>query len=165
MHEGDWEAVSVIVDLRGRPLVVGLSRHDEGARRDWAKAPKRGQRPLVHVALGSHANYFAPGAQPLDPRTIDPTFIRVIRAYGVPPVDHAGSGRVVRPRLVRVTGTTPALDGVRRRMGRGRVGPLPRQRADPDRSGPCRPRLPRAVAEAGGRGAVLAEGLKPREAG
>jgi hypothetical protein len=108
VHEGDWEAVSVIVDVRGKPLVVGASRHEEGARREWAKAPKRGLRPLVHVALGSHANYFGPGAHALDPRTIDPTFIRIIRAYKVAPVDHAGSGRVVTPRLVRVTRTTPS---------------------------------------------------------
>ena len=107
VHEGDWEAVSVVLDVRGRPLVVGLSRHDEGVRRDWAKAPRRGLRPLAYVALGSHANYFAPGAHPLDPRLVDPALISVIRAYGVEPVDNAGRGRVARPRLVRVTGTAP----------------------------------------------------------
>lgn len=107
VHEGDWEAVSVILDLRGKPLVVGLSRHDEGARRDWAKAPKRGTRPLVYVALGSHANYFAPGAHPLDPRTVPTELISIIRSLGAPPVDHAGTGRFVRPRLVPVTAAAP----------------------------------------------------------
>src|SRR5574340_605272 len=58
VHEGDWRSVSVLLDARGTPLLVGLSRHSGGARRDWAHAPKRGLHPLVHVALGSHANYF-----------------------------------------------------------------------------------------------------------
>jgi len=108
VHEGDWESVSVLLDLQGKPLVVGLSRHSEGARREWAKAPKRGSRPLVHVALGSHANYFGPGRHRLDPRSIDPALISIIEAYGAPPVDFTGGGRVVRPRLVRVTASTPA---------------------------------------------------------
>ena len=58
---GDWELVTVILDRAGRPLTAGYSRHCSGARRAWAKVPKRGQRPVVYVALGSHANYFAPG--------------------------------------------------------------------------------------------------------
>ena len=107
VHEGDWEAVFVILDLEGKPLIVGVSQHGGGARRDWAKAPKRGLRPLVYVAIGSHANFFSPGVHPLDPRSSEPAFISVIRAYGLPPVDRTGKGRVVRPRLVRVTATTP----------------------------------------------------------
>ena len=108
VHEGDWEAVSVIVDTKGTPLVVGYSEHDEGARREWAKAPKQGMRPLVYVALGSHANYPTPGTQPFDPRVVDPIFISVIRQNGQAAADHTGKGRVVRPRLVRVTATSPA---------------------------------------------------------
>jgi hypothetical protein len=107
VHEGDWEAVSVVLDRAGKPLVVGLSRHSGGARRDWAKAPKRGRRPLVHVGLGSHANFFGPGEHPLDPRFVDPALISIIRSYGGRPVDFAGQGRVVRPRLVRVTAASP----------------------------------------------------------
>ena len=107
VHEGDWEAVSVILDLRGEPLVVGLSRHSDGARRAWAKVKRRGPRPLVYVGLGSHANFFEPGAHRLDPRLIDPALISVIEAYGARPVDHAANGRVVKPRLVRVTATNP----------------------------------------------------------
>jgi len=108
VHEGDWEAVSVIVDLQGRPLSVGLSSHCEGTRRDWARAPKRSARPLVYVGLGSHANFFRPGAHPLDPACWTEQVIAIIKAYGARPVDHAGIGRVVRPRLVRVTAATPA---------------------------------------------------------
>jgi hypothetical protein len=108
VHEGDWEALSVIVDLRGRPLTVGVSQHDEGRRRDWARVSRRGSRPLVYVGLGSHANFFSPGTHLLDPRTVDRTFIRIIRAYGVAPVDYTGRGPVVRPTLVPVTRLAPA---------------------------------------------------------
>ncbi|HSI96932.1 MAG TPA: hypothetical protein VK926_01090 [Gaiellaceae bacterium] len=108
VHEGDWEAVSVILGRSGKPLLVGLSRHCSGARREWPKVRKRGQRPLVHVALGSHANFFAPGAHPLDPRCPNaPLLIEIIRSYGARPVDHAGSGRIVRPALIRVTASSP----------------------------------------------------------
>jgi len=33
--------------------------------------------------------------------------IAIIKAYGARPVDHAGNGLVVRPRLVRVTAASP----------------------------------------------------------
>ncbi|MDQ3671102.1 MAG: Vps62-related protein [Actinomycetota bacterium] len=106
VHEGDWEAVSVILDLRGTPLDLGLSRHEEGAQRAWPKVTRRGQRPLVFVGLGSHANFFGPGAHPL--RFVDPALISIIEAYGARPVDYAGNGRVVRPRLVPVTAARPS---------------------------------------------------------
>ena len=60
-HEGDWEVVTVLLDERGRPATVGTSRHCGGARRVWAKVEKRGARPVVYSALGSHALYFKPG--------------------------------------------------------------------------------------------------------
>lgn len=108
VHEGDWEAVSVILDLRGKPLTVGLSRHSEGARREWSKVKRRGLRPLVYVGLGSHANFFEPGEHRLDPRFVDPALISVIEAYGARPFDHAGNGNVIVPRLVRVTARKPS---------------------------------------------------------
>lgn len=107
VHEGDWEAVSVVVDASGRPLAVGYSEHDEGVRRDWARAPTQGTHPLAYVAVGSHANYPTPGVHPFDPRVVDPLFSSIIRQNGQAPVDHTGRGRVVRPRLVRVTATAP----------------------------------------------------------
>jgi hypothetical protein len=107
VHEGDWEAVSVLLDLSGKPLIAGYSQHSEGKRRDWAKVAKRGPRPLVYVALGSHSNYFGPGKHRLDPRSVPPQLISIIEAYGVAPVDHAGVGMLVRPRLVRVNASTP----------------------------------------------------------
>ena len=107
VHEGDWEAVSVITDLQGKPLAAGYSQHSEGRRREWPNVPKQGLRPRVYVALGSHANYFAPGEHGFDPRVVEPLLIEIIKSLGQRPVDHAGKGRVVRPRLVRVTATSP----------------------------------------------------------
>jgi len=108
VHEGDWEAVSVILDLKGRPLVAGYSQHRLGSRRPWAKVRKQGSRPIVYVGLGSHANFFEPGEHPLDPRATDPLLIEIITSYGLKPVDHAAKGRTVRLRLIRVGETSPA---------------------------------------------------------
>jgi hypothetical protein len=108
VHEGDWEAVSVILDSRGRPLLAGYSQHGKGMRRAWSAVPKRGSRPLVYVARGSHANYFGRGEISLDPRVIDETFIRIIKAYGLEAVEHTGGGPTLKPRLVRVTAKSPS---------------------------------------------------------
>ena len=108
VHEGDWEAVSVILDLRGKPLSVGYSQHSAGARRAWITTPRRGLRPLVYVALGSHANYFEPGRHRFDPRVVSPLLISVIEQNGERPVDNTARGRVVRPTLVQVSATAPS---------------------------------------------------------
>jgi hypothetical protein len=111
VHEGDWESVSVLLDTRGTPLLVGLSRHCEGSRRDWTRASRRGAHPLVYVGLGSHANFFRPGAFRLEPRCFTPEVISIIRAFGRAPLDRAGTGATVRPRLIRVTATAPSWMG------------------------------------------------------
>ena len=108
VHEGDWEAVSVIVDTRGTPLVAGYSQHMAGKRREWSRVSKRGLRPVVYIALGSHANFFEPGVHPFGPRTVDPAAIAVLKAYGAAPVDLAARGRTVRPRLVPVSAAAPS---------------------------------------------------------
>jgi hypothetical protein len=108
VHEGDWEAVSVILDLHGKPLLAGYSEHTKGKRRDWARVPRQGAHPVVYVALGSHANYFTAGVQRFDPRVVDPLLISVIEQNGGQPVDHTGKGPVIRPRVVRVTPRSPA---------------------------------------------------------
>ena len=109
VHEGDWEAVSVILDAGGKPLLAAYSQHRKGKRRAWGAVPRRGPRPLVYVGLGSHANFFGVGEQPLDPRTVEIQVINVMKAYGIAmPADHTGNGATVRPRLVRVTALTPS---------------------------------------------------------
>ena len=106
VHEGDWESVSVILDLEGRPLVVGLSKHCEGTRRAWSDVRRRGGRPIVYVALGSHANYFEPGTFRHSPVCWPRALRDVVRALRLR--DRTGSGRVVRPALVPVTATRPS---------------------------------------------------------
>ncbi len=49
-----------------QPLFAGYSQHSCGKRRVWARVPKiQKTHPLVYVALGTHANYFATGHLPL----------------------------------------------------------------------------------------------------
>jgi len=108
-HEADWEAVTVLLDATGKPLLVGTSRHCGGARRDWARVSKRGGRPLVYVALGSHANYFAPGPAPLARRCWPPVALAVLEAYGAVLADHVGIGKTIsRAAVLPITATTPA---------------------------------------------------------
>lgn len=40
VHEGDWEAVSVVLDAAGKPLAAAYSQHSKGRRRDWARVPR-----------------------------------------------------------------------------------------------------------------------------
>lgn len=106
VHEGDWESVSVILDLTGRPLLVALSKHCAGTRRAWAGVQRRGARPLVYVALGSHANYFRPGTFSHSPACWPRELRDVVRALEL--VDRTGVGRTVRPSVVPVTARWPA---------------------------------------------------------
>jgi hypothetical protein len=107
VHEGDWEAVSVVLDQKGTPLAAGYSQHSKGQRREWARVPKQGLRPLVYVALGSHANFFSIGTHPFDPRAVDPAVISVLKAYGIMPADLTGRGKTIRPKLVHVSDVAP----------------------------------------------------------
>lgn len=99
-HEGDWEEVVVVLDRSGKPLQVGYSQHCSGARRTWARAPKRGLRPLAYVARGSHANYPARGTHRHDLRCWPDAARVVFRALRTVPVDVTGGGPTVRPALV-----------------------------------------------------------------
>jgi hypothetical protein len=117
VHEGDWESVSVILDLRGRPLLAGYSQHSAGVRREWARVPRQGRRPVVYVALGSHANYLAPGAHPFGAPAVDPLLVSVIEQNGFRAADHTGRGRTIRPQLVRVTSALPSWMAFAGRFG------------------------------------------------
>ena len=58
-HEGDWEFVQV--GNAGRtPVCMTCSQHHSGGARMWWDLELRDGRPVVYVALGSHANYFEP---------------------------------------------------------------------------------------------------------
>ncbi|HSB65604.1 MAG TPA: PrsW family glutamic-type intramembrane protease [Anaerolineales bacterium] len=59
-HEGDWELVEVILLSDEQPAWVVYSQHHGGVRRSWTTTSlEDGTHPVVYVARGSHANYFA----------------------------------------------------------------------------------------------------------
>jgi RsiW-degrading membrane proteinase PrsW (M82 family) len=59
-HEGDWEMVEVVLSAAYQPLWVVYSQHHGGVRRIWNTTPlEENTHPVVYVARGSHANYFA----------------------------------------------------------------------------------------------------------
>ncbi len=60
-HEGDWEVVSVLLDLAGRPKLVAYSQHYTAIVRHWTNLERIGSHPIVYVARGSHASYFSAG--------------------------------------------------------------------------------------------------------
>jgi hypothetical protein len=62
-HEGDWEFVQTgCVDKAGeRPVLMTASQHHTGEKREFWRCEIDEGRPVIYVALGSHANYFTPG--------------------------------------------------------------------------------------------------------
>ncbi|MFC1992752.1 hypothetical protein ACFLV3_02930 [Chloroflexota bacterium] len=74
LHEGDWELVQLcfpdytakeLLDRDEQPDFVAYSQHQAGQRMPWSDMKDNyllvGTHPIVYVAQGSHANYFAPG--------------------------------------------------------------------------------------------------------
>jgi hypothetical protein len=67
-HEGDWESIQLNFDastaaeaLEQDPVEVGYSQHEGGERADWGDEKLEivdDTHPVVHVAAGSHANYY-----------------------------------------------------------------------------------------------------------
>ncbi len=92
-HEGDWESVTIALARDGTPQLVGYSQHGAGQRRSWAATPRAGDHPVVYVARGSHANYFAPGRHPIPPAFAGP--------------EAAGAAALVRPLLHDYTCNRP----------------------------------------------------------
>lgn len=57
-HEGDWELVQILVNEANEPEEIALSQHESGAKCEWGAVEKQGlDRPVVFVAVGTHANY------------------------------------------------------------------------------------------------------------
>lgn len=92
-HEGDWEVVNVVLSEDEEPQFVGYSQHCRGQRRAWSTTPRLGTHPVVHVAAGSHANYFSAGVSPIQLACIPPPAIAFLQAVGLPlPVDRSFDG-------------------------------------------------------------------------
>ncbi len=60
-HEGDWELAEVVFGPDLEPQAVGLSQHTGGSRRRWDNVEGPDSHPVIYVARGSHAGYFAAG--------------------------------------------------------------------------------------------------------
>ncbi|HWK28303.1 MAG TPA: hypothetical protein VNS09_17195 [Solirubrobacter sp.] len=60
-HEGDWELVQIRLNAAEQPEQVVCSQHKTAQAKAWPNVPKQGTHPVVHVARGSHANYFTAG--------------------------------------------------------------------------------------------------------
>jgi hypothetical protein len=98
-HEGDWENVNVVLGDDEQPLYVGYSQHCLGERRAWSDTDRvEGTHPVVHVALGSHANYFTDGTHPINVDCIPKQAVAVLQAMHLPlPVDYAFAGPTAGP--------------------------------------------------------------------
>jgi hypothetical protein len=92
-HEGDWEMIQL--RLRGdRPVQAVYTQHSGAESCGFRWAAHGGQRPVVYLARGSHAAYFANGLR--DRMWPDPNDVA------------DGDGLRVRPRLVRISESRPA---------------------------------------------------------
>ena len=114
-HEGDWEVVNVVLSREDEePLFVGYSQHCRGETRAWHATPRwRGHHPLVFVALGSHANYFAPGEYVFDQACLPAPILAFFNQAGLPlPRDHVGRGAAAGPENLgaEATGVVPVTE-------------------------------------------------------
>jgi hypothetical protein len=96
-HAGDWEMVQYRVEDGGRIAEAVYAQHSGGERCRGAALQMRDGRPVVYVAHGSHASYARPGTRD--------------RLWPDPNDEADGRGRVVTPRLVVVTASSPASTG------------------------------------------------------
>lgn len=67
-HEGDWEFVQLATtdEAGDHPVLMTASQHHGGEKREFWRCELDGKRPVVYVALGSHANFFTPGDRGTD---------------------------------------------------------------------------------------------------
>ncbi|KAF4511858.1 hypothetical protein G6O67_001064 [Ophiocordyceps sinensis] len=62
-HVGDWEHCMVRFE-HGVPRGIYFSEHEGGQAYAWGAVEKRGDRPVIYSAVGSHAMYALPGEHP-----------------------------------------------------------------------------------------------------
>lgn len=62
-HVGDWEHCMIRFE-HGIPRGIFFSEHEGGQAYAWEAVEKRGRRPVIYSAVGSHAMYATPGEHP-----------------------------------------------------------------------------------------------------
>ncbi|OLE35871.1 MAG: hypothetical protein AUG48_09555 [Actinobacteria bacterium 13_1_20CM_3_68_9] len=65
LHEGDWEMIQLRIGDGDQPDLAVYAQHKHAGKRDWdqvERAPDSNDAPVVYVARGSHASYFASGS-------------------------------------------------------------------------------------------------------
>ena len=67
-HEGDWEFVQIATtdEAGDQPVLMTASQHHSGEKREFWRCELDGERPVIYVAVDSHANYFTPGDRGTD---------------------------------------------------------------------------------------------------
>jgi hypothetical protein len=93
-HAGDWELVQYRLDEGGEPVEAVYAQHSGAERCAWSGVELRGRRPVVYAARGSHASYLRAGVRD--------------RMWPDPNDEADGRGRLDRPRVVRISATSPA---------------------------------------------------------
>jgi hypothetical protein len=112
-HAGDWE----LVQVRREGTEAVYSQHAGGERCGREDLEWRGGRPVVYLANGSHAAYFHAGTRD--------------RTWPDPNDEADGRGRVVRPRVVEVTASSPSWMRRRAPWGGARAGWVPGEQDSP----------------------------------
>ena len=116
-HAGDWEMVQVRSDAAGQPVEAVYAQHSGAERCPWSAVEKRGGRPVVYVAHGSHAAYFRPGVRD--------------RMWPDPNDEADGRGLAVRPPLEPISADRPAWMRWPGRWGAARAGWVPGEMDSP----------------------------------
>jgi hypothetical protein len=115
-HGGDWEMVQVRMEL-GRPVEAVYAQHSGAERCGWADVRRSGTHPIVYVANGSHASYFAPGTRD--------------RFWPDPNDEADGRGRAVRAPLEAVSAHAPEWMRFAGPWGGARAGWVPGEESSP----------------------------------
>jgi len=116
-HAGDWEMVQYRLDAAGTPVEAVYAQHSGAERCGYGSVERRGGRPVVYLANGSHAAYFHAGTRD--------------RMWPDPNDEADGHGPVQRPRAVPISADAPAWTRFPGRWGGARAGWFPAEQSSP----------------------------------
>ena len=111
------------------------AQHSGAERCPSSELERRGGRPVVYLANGSHAAYFHAGTRD--------------RMWPDPNDEADGRGAVQRPRAVPVSADSPAWMRYRGAWGGARAGWFPAEQSSPTGPAPSRPRAAGGTRTAG----------------